>query len=82
MMPGPLNGKNLADAVVQRWPKTKVVFMSGYTQDAIAHHGQLDAGVLLLNKPFRKSDLAQILRQALDGPGDPREHTNRPPGDD
>jgi CheY-like chemotaxis protein len=71
MMPGRLNGKDLADAVVQRWPKTKVVFMSGYTQDAIVHQGQIDAGVLLLNKPFRKSDLAQILRQALDGPGNP-----------
>jgi CheY-like chemotaxis protein len=67
IMPGPMNGKALADEVVRRWPKTRVVFMSGYTEDAVVHHGRLDAGVLLLSKPFRKNDLAQILRQALDG---------------
>jgi PAS domain S-box-containing protein len=67
IMPGPMNGKALADEVVRRRPKTRVVFMSGYTEDAVVHHGRLDAGVLLLSKPFRKNDLAQILRQALDG---------------
>lgn len=67
IMPGPMNGKALADEVVRRWPKTRVVFMSGYTEDAVVHHGRLDAGVVLLSKPFRKNDLAQILRQALDG---------------
>ena len=71
IMPGALNGKALADEVTRRWPKTKVVFMSGYTHDAIVHQGRLDAGVLLLSKPFRRSDLAQIIRQALDDPGDP-----------
>jgi PAS domain S-box-containing protein len=71
IMPGPLNGRALADEVTRRWPKTKVVFMSGYTENAIIHHGQLDAGVLLLSKPFRKSDLAHIIRQALDGSGTP-----------
>ncbi len=44
---------------------TKVVFMSGYTENAIADLGSLEAGVLLLSKPFRKNDLARILRQAL-----------------
>ncbi|MBI3196976.1 MAG: PAS domain S-box protein [Rhodospirillales bacterium] len=67
IMPGPMNGKALADEVARRWPKTRIVFMSGYTEDAVVHHGRLDAGVLLLSKPFRKNDLAQILRQALDG---------------
>ncbi|MPZ35408.1 MAG: PAS domain S-box protein [Rhodospirillales bacterium] len=71
IMPGPINGRALADEVKRRWPTTKVVFMSGYTEDAIIHHGRLDAGVLLLNKPFRKNDLAQIIRNALDGSGDP-----------
>lgn len=51
----------------RRWPRTKSVFMSGYTENAIIHHGRLDAGVLLLSKPFRKSDLALIIRRALDG---------------
>ena len=67
VMPGPLNGKALASQVTRQWPDTKIVFMSGYSDDVIAHHGRLDAGVLLLAKPFRKSDLAQIVRRALDG---------------
>ena len=41
--------------------------MSGYTENAIVHHGRLDAGVHLLSKPFRKADLAQMMRQALEG---------------
>ncbi len=69
IMPGPVNGRALADEVTRRWPKTKIVFMSGYTENAIVHHGRLDAGVLLLSKPFRKSDLAQMIRLALDGSG-------------
>jgi PAS domain S-box-containing protein len=71
VMPGPLTGRALADKVKVLWPNTKVVFMSGYSEDAIIHHGRLDAGVLLLSKPFRKGDLARIIRQALDGTGDP-----------
>ena len=66
MMPG-LNGKELAEAVLARWPATRVVFMSGYSQDAIIHDGRLDTGTLLLSKPFRKKELAQIVRQALTG---------------
>ena len=42
--------------------------MSGYSEDAIVHHGALTADALLLNKPFRKADLARIVRQALDAP--------------
>ena len=68
VMPGPLNGRMLADEVTRRWPKTKVVFISGYAENAVLHDGQADEGVLLLSKPFRKSDLAQIVRQALGGP--------------
>jgi PAS domain S-box-containing protein len=67
MMPGPLNGKGLADEVTLRWPMTKIIFMSGYAENAIVHDGQLDAGTLLLNKPFHKKDVALIVRQALDG---------------
>jgi PAS domain S-box-containing protein len=68
MMPGRLNGKSLADVVERRWPKTRVVFMSGFSEASIIHQGRLDEGVLLLNKPFRKADLARIIRQALDAP--------------
>jgi CheY-like chemotaxis protein len=67
VMPGALNGKALADAVARRWPKTRIVFMSGYTDDILISDGRLDAEVLLLSKPFRKADLALIVRRALDG---------------
>jgi PAS domain S-box-containing protein len=66
VMPGGLHGGALADAVAQRWPQVKVVFMSGYTDDANEQRGRLDPDVLLLDKPFHRSDLAQILRRALD----------------
>jgi PAS domain S-box-containing protein len=65
MMPR-LNGKALADEVALRWPKTKVVFMSGYAGDSIVHEGVVAAGVLLLSKPFAKSELSQMVRRALD----------------
>ena len=67
IMPGAMNGKALADEAARRWPRTKIVFMSGYTEDAVIHHGRLDVGVMLLNKPFGKRELAAIVRRALDG---------------
>jgi PAS domain S-box-containing protein len=66
IMPGGINGSQLAAAILTRRPRTKVLFTSGYTENAIVHHGRLDPGVLLLGKPYRKSDLAQIVRTALD----------------
>ena len=67
VMPGPLNGKALADEVARRWPATRIVFMSGYTDNALVHRGQIDPDVRLLSKPFLKIDLAQMIRRALDG---------------
>ncbi len=67
IMPGAMTGKALADESVRRWPATKVVFMSGHTENAIIRDGRVDAGILLLNKPFAKRDLAAIVRRALDG---------------
>ena len=69
VMPGALNGKALADEVTRRWPRTRIAFMSGFTEGAISREGRLDKDVLLLNKPFRKVELAQLVRRALDGPG-------------
>ncbi len=65
IMPGPMNGRQLADEVKRRRPHCRLLFTSGYTENAIIHHGRLDPGVLLLAKPYRKSDLARMLRQAL-----------------
>jgi signal transduction histidine kinase len=65
IMPGAMNGRQLADAALQRRASLKVLFTSGYSNEAIIHHGHLDAGVLLLAKPYRKSDLARMIRAAL-----------------
>jgi signal transduction histidine kinase len=65
IMPGPMNGRQLADAALQRRASLKILFTSGYSNEVIIHHGHLDAGVLLLAKPYRKSDLARMIRAAL-----------------
>jgi CheY-like chemotaxis protein len=69
IMPGPLNGRQLAAEMMRRRPSLKVLFTSGYTENAIIHHGRLDSGVLLLAKPYRKLDLARMLRVALTSAG-------------
>jgi CheY-like chemotaxis protein len=69
IVPGPMNGKALADEVRRRWPDTKLVFMSGYSENILSTQGRLEPGVLLLNKPFRKDELARMLRTALDVQG-------------
>jgi signal transduction histidine kinase/FixJ family two-component response regulator len=66
IMPGSMNGRQLADEALRRRPSQKVLFTSGYTEDTIVHHGRLDAGVLLLAKPYQKADLARMIRSALD----------------
>ena len=55
IMPGSMNGRQLADEALKRRPALKTLFTSGYTENAIVHHGRLDTGVLLLAKPYRKS---------------------------
>jgi PAS domain S-box-containing protein len=67
IMPGAMNGRQLADEAVRRRPSLKTLFTSGYTENAIVHHGRLDPGVLLLAKPYRKVELARMIRVALDG---------------
>jgi CheY-like chemotaxis protein len=61
-----MNGRQLADEAIKRRPRLKVLYTSGYTEDALVHHGRLDAGVLLLAKPYRRTDLARMIRLALD----------------
>jgi CheY-like chemotaxis protein len=67
VLPGGMNGRDIAEAVVRRQPGTKVLYSSGYTDNAIVHHGRLDEGVHLLNKPFRKAEMAHKVRSVLDG---------------
>jgi CheY-like chemotaxis protein len=67
IMPGGISGRQLADEVLKKRPGTRVLYTSGYTDNAIVHHGRLDKGVLLLTKPYRKNQLARMVRQALAG---------------
>jgi hypothetical protein len=54
--------------VQRRRPGTRVLYTSGYTENAIMHHGRLDPGVALLNKPYRMADLALKIREVLGEP--------------
>jgi CheY-like chemotaxis protein len=67
IMPGGVTGRQLAEEVKKRRPGTKVLYTSGYTDSAVIHHGRLDKDMLLLMKPYRKSQLAAMVRQALGG---------------
>ncbi len=68
IMSGGMNGRQVADAVIAKLPSVRVLFTSGYTEDAIIHHGRLDPDVTLLPKPYRKADLARMIRQVLTQP--------------
>ncbi len=65
VMPGGMNGRELAEAVIRRRPGVAVLYTSGYPEAAIMHDGRLDPGVALLAKPYRQSDLARMMRQVL-----------------
>jgi two-component system cell cycle sensor histidine kinase/response regulator CckA len=65
IMPG-MNGRELAQRVSEIRPNTKVLYMSGYTENVIGHNGTLDAGVRLLQKPFTLRDLKSKVREVLD----------------
>lgn len=63
---GTMNGRQLADAVAKLRPELPVVFTTGYTRNAIVHHGRLDAGVTLLSKPYASADLLEIISASID----------------
>ena len=67
VMPGALNGRQLADEATRRRPGLKVLFTTGYTRNAIVHHGRLDPGVQLIVKPFSYEELGAKIRALLDG---------------
>ncbi len=58
-----MNGRQLADRIQKIYPDIKILFMSGYTADIIAHHGILDKGLNFLNKPFTEHSLALKLQE-------------------
>jgi CheY-like chemotaxis protein len=67
VLPGGMNGPRIAEAAERQHPGIKVLYMSGYTENAVMHQNRLEQNVILLEKPFRKAELAQKLREVLDG---------------
>ncbi len=65
VLPG-MNGRVLAERLSKRRPETKILFVSGYTEDIIAHHGELDPGTNFLEKPFTHETLSAKVRAVLD----------------
>ena len=65
IMPGAMDGRALAAKAGQIVPGLRVVFTSGYTENAIIHNGRLDEGVTLLSKPYRLPQLAETIHSAL-----------------
>ncbi|HEY6224072.1 MAG TPA: PAS domain S-box protein, partial [Gemmatimonadales bacterium] len=61
-----LSGRQLADQITAQRPELKVLFMSGYTDDAVVRHGVLEAGIAYLQKPFTPDGLARKVREVLD----------------
>ncbi len=66
VMPRGMNGQQLAEEARRMRPDLPVLFTSGYTENAIIHHGRLDPGVHLLNKPYRREEMARKVREVLD----------------
>ncbi|MFC1975367.1 GAF domain-containing protein [Chloroflexota bacterium] len=69
VMPGGLGGRELAERLTSLRPETKVLYMSGYTDDTIIHHGVLDSDITFLQKPFSPTVLSRKVREVLDEPG-------------
>lgn len=65
VLPGGMNGQEVAAAAQAICPNLKVLYTSGYSESAIIHHGRLDDGVDLLSKPYRRSELATKVRKVL-----------------
>jgi nitrogen-specific signal transduction histidine kinase len=66
IMPG-MSGRQLAERIQDRRPQTKIIYMTGYTDDMIVQHKVLEPGVNMLQKPFTRLDLVQKVRSTLDG---------------
>ena len=65
VMPG-MTGRELADQIVTRYPKTRILYMSGYTDDAIENHGLHGQTLSVIQKPFTHDTLARRVREAID----------------
>jgi CheY-like chemotaxis protein len=72
-----MGGRELAERMSGRRPETRILFVSGFTDDTVVRHGVLDEGVAFLQKPFTLESLSRTVRQVLDG--QPTAPTQPPP---
>ena len=70
VMPGAIKSTELAERVKANWPRTAVLFNSGYAENSIVHGGRLDQGINFLSKPYSREQLARKMRQVLDERGE------------
>ncbi len=75
-----MGGKVMAEWLKITYPNLKILFTSGYTDDAIANHGVLDEGVEFLPKPYTRSTLSRKVREILDAPQIPAKAEQLSPG--
>jgi FixJ family two-component response regulator len=64
-----MSGRKLAERLTAHYPDLKVLYISGYPENAISHHGILTPGIAFLPKPFTPGTLSKRVRKVLDGPG-------------
>jgi PAS domain S-box-containing protein len=70
VMPGTIKSTELAQQVKTTWPRTAVLFSSGYAENSIVHDGRLDEGINFLSKPYSREQLARKVRQVLEDRGE------------
>lgn len=66
ILPKNMSGHDLAQKVLRLYPQLRILYMSGYTRETIVHNGRLDENAILLEKPFRRQDVARKIREILD----------------
>src|SRR5438874_13466484 len=75
VMPG-INGRVLAERLLPRQPATRVLYISGYTDNFVARHGVLEQGMSLLHKPFTEEVQIRKMREVLDGKSSGQDRNN------
>ncbi len=67
VLPGGMNGVEIAEKAKRLYPNIKVLFTTGYAENAVIHNGLLDTGVILVNKPYRRTELLEKVELMLAG---------------
>ena len=70
VLSGEMNGIEIAEAATRLQPEIKVLYATGYAKDTVVHHGKLDPGETLVNKPYRRAELLEKVRAKLDSEDD------------